>query len=399
VKQSGVFLLLAAGLIFLFSMLNFVVRHPEGTLDFINLYTAGTILRQGSERNLYDVALQTKIQREILPHGRFLPFDHPPFEAWLFAPLARLSFRHAFLVWAAVNLALLALIFYLLRFTGVRLSVNGSLVWIAVCFPLVAGVLVLGQDSLFLAPVFLLAFLALKRRWDFAAGLALGLGLFRFEILLPFAFIFLLRRRWKVLAGFSAASLAALAASLALVGWSGLVAYWRLLLEVGRTAGSEATGVEAATMPSLRGAVATLLGGVVPRSFHFPLILAGTLGLLVWAAWRFKAVARPRDPAFDLEFSFATIAALLASYHIFIHELTPLIVVAFLMLGYEGARRRQGLLGNRRGTALLLLFSLVFVVGGLSGFRDFSVLFVVLLGMMAWLAWELADLSKSAAAG
>ncbi|HEV2387826.1 MAG TPA: hypothetical protein VGS20_11290 [Candidatus Acidoferrales bacterium] len=40
--------------------------------------------------------------------------------------------------------------------------------------------------------------------------------------------------------------------------------------------------------------------------------------------------------ACDLEFALATVAALLASYHLFVHELTPLLVAAFPILGYEG---------------------------------------------------------------
>ena len=70
----------------------------------------------------------------------------------------------------------------------------------------------------------------------------------------------------------------------------------------------------------------------------------------------------------------ATIAALLASYHVFVHELTPLMVIAFLLLGYEGSRPRAGILGNRHATALLSLFAAIFGVGWLVfHFHAFSV--------------------------
>ncbi len=373
--------------------LNVTVRESSSALDFANFYTAGRILRQFPGRNLCDLALQMKVEREFMPKGLVLPYDHPPFEAWLFAPLAYFSYPHAFVLWGVINLALLALIVWLLRFTGCRLDTEGQLVWLLLCIPLVAGVLILGQDSLLLAVVFLLAYLALKRHWDHAAGLALGLGCFRFEIVLPLVFIFFVRRRWKVVAGFLAASILALLASVALVGWRGILDYVNLLQELGRLKGSLAYQDPVAAMPSLRGGLVTLLGGVIPHVLLLPLVLVATLALLGWAAWHFKNIARPEDPAFDLEFSLVSLGALLSSYYLFAHELTPLIVIGFLLLAYERTRPHEGILGNRRGTALLLLFAVVYGIGGtVFHFRDFSVLFIVLLGLMVWLSQELSIL-------
>ncbi|HVB99350.1 MAG TPA: hypothetical protein VNJ12_08490, partial [Candidatus Dormibacteraeota bacterium] len=87
----------------------------------------------------------------------------------------------------------------------------------------------------------------------------------------------------------------------------------------------------------------------------------GTLLLLFWAAWEFRHVSDPANSSFDLEFSLATVAALLASYHLFVHELTPLIVTGFLI-------------------------------------RSFSVLFIVLLGLMVWLSQEIEEGRKASQA-
>lgn len=387
VLLAGVFLLFALGQI---------VQNPEGEWDFIGLYTAGKIVREGSARQLYDVSLQKSVEHGFLPRGRFFPLDHPPFEAWLGLPLAYLSFAHAFVAWGGLNLALFGLVLYLLSCTGFRLDTTGLLVWLAACIPLLGGVLLLGQDSLLILPAFILAFLELRKRRDYAAGLVLGLGLFRFEIMFPLLFIFLLRRRWKVVAGFSVSALVALLASLALVGWRGMLDYARVLFEVGHATGSQANGVNVVTMPTLRGAVATLFRGVAAPQMMFPLILLGTLALLGWAAWEFRNIARPQEPAFALEFSLAVLAALLASYHLFVHELTPLIVIGFFMLAYEATRRRQGILENRKGTALLLIFAAVYGIGGIVfHFRDFSVLVIVLLGLMVWLSQELSALHRA----
>src|SRR5205085_178956 len=47
------------------------------------------------------------------------------------------------------------------------------------------------------------AFVALTRGLDFAAGLLVGLGLFKFQIVLPTALLFLFWRRWRFLTAFS----------------------------------------------------------------------------------------------------------------------------------------------------------------------------------------------------
>ncbi|HEV2387747.1 MAG TPA: glycosyltransferase 87 family protein [Candidatus Acidoferrales bacterium] len=394
--RAATFVLLGAGLVLLFFSLDFVVRHPQGTLDFANLYTGATILRQGHIRQLYDLGYQERIERQFIGDGHFLLFEHPPFEAWLYLPFAYLSYRRAFVAWAAFNLCLLGLIFYLIRFTGYRLGDASRYVWLAVCFPLVAGNLALGQDALLLALVFLLAYLALKQRREFASGLLLGLGLFRFEITLPFVAIFFLRRRWRLLLGFSIMCLLALGCSVTMIGWSGIEQYARIILAASRTGGS-AESADVGAMPSLRGALVTLAGGAMPAPYLFSVVLAGSLLLLGLAAAQFTSVARPEARAFDLEFSLSVVATLLASYHLFSQVTTPLILAAFLVLGYEDQAPPGVPWADRKGSLLFLLFTLVLIAGGIAHFREYSVLAVVLLGLYVWLGREISRLHKGRA--
>jgi hypothetical protein len=305
--------LLAASFAILAIPLNIMAK--DYLVDFTNFYVGGKIVRDGRVNHLYDVALQQKLEREVAPAGGvFQPYLHPPFEALLFAFLAGFSYPHAFLLWAAANLLVLALLVYLLKFTGLRLSTQGYAIWMMFCLVLMLLTLGLGQDVLLLAPVFLGAFLALRRRWDYLAGLVLGVGLYRFEILLPFAFIFLLRRRWKLFVGFTMMGVAELLVSAAVVGWAGLLHYVQVLVRVGGASSSAwALGMwEVEQMPSLHGAFGVLLSSVLPHKLLFLLVLAATLFLLGWAAWEFKSLDCPEDPAFNLEFCLATIAALLA---------------------------------------------------------------------------------------
>lgn len=375
----------------LFSLIGGFARNRDQTLDFATFYTAGQVVRQGLSRHLYQLPVQREIQRKF--DNAFLPYLHPPFEALLFVPLTVFSYPIALLVWDALNLLVWGLVAYRLQETGYRLTRFGKAAWWGFCGVFLFAILILGQDTLLLAAVFFFAFLALKQGREYATGFWLGLGLFRFEVVLPFVFIFLLRRRWKLLASFFAVSMAAAGVSVVMVGWKGLWTYGKLLVEAGQTTGRGMHVVHVATMPSLRGLLATVFGGITPANILFPLVLAASLALLIWSAWQFRSLSRPQSSAFDLEFSIATIAALLASYHVFVHELTPLMVIAFLLLGYESARPRAGILGNRRATALLLLFAAIFGIGWLVfHFHAFNVEALVLLGLVAELAMELARL-------
>jgi hypothetical protein len=170
-----------------------------------------------------------------------------------------------------------------------------------------------------------------------------------------------------------------------------------LPLTVGRTGGSEVNGVFLSLTPSLRGALVILLGGMIPALEVFLIVAAGSLILVGWSAWRFTSLSQPEDPAFDLQFCLAAIAALLASYHLYAHELTPLILVAFIALGYERKARRDGRMSVVKSASLLLLCFLMALGAGLR-IHGVSLLFFILLGLGIWLSLEISALRKFAAA-
>src|SRR6478609_7096062 len=123
-----------------------------GYPDFTSSYTAGKSIVQGRSRQLYDLETQFAIQREFASEVKNrenpLPFNHPPFEALLFAPLARLPYVAAYLVWTTLNLALILGFWILLR--PLLPSLQGFLLALPLLamfafFPLVMALLQ-GQD-------------------------------------------------------------------------------------------------------------------------------------------------------------------------------------------------------------------------------------------------------------
>ncbi len=298
--------------------------------DFEAFYLAGTILRTAGPDHLYDVALQQQLSSAFYPHHPFI-YNHTPLEALLFWPLAALPFRTALLVWSAVTLLVVAIALSLLARTGRRLRPPWLELFAILALLLTWIILARSQDTAFLLLATVGGLLLLQRGREGAAGAVLGLGLYRFEVMLPLLAIFALRRRWRLLSGAAAVAAVGLLGSWALVGTAGLRAYLQVLLASGQVKGGWG-GVVMEGMPNLRGLLVVLLGGVLPPRLLLAVIVLASAALLLWAARCCTALDAPGDFRLPLHYSIAIIAALLASYHLFQATLVPLLLVAFVAL-------------------------------------------------------------------
>jgi hypothetical protein len=314
-----------------------------GLPDFCIFYTAGKMVRAGQGARLYDNALQQSVQSEFAPEGvarrgSILPYNHLPFEALLFAPLAALPFVAAYSIWFAVNLGILLAIAYLLRRDLEHLRVFPLWLWIlaAPAFLPILIALLQGQDSLVLLFAYVMAFRALWRESEFSAGAWLALGLVKYHLLLPFLFVFLWRRRTRVLAGFLAvASLLGLI-SVAVVGWDGLLSYPGYVLREEHNS-RYLWNFSRNNTPNLR----SLLIGLWPGqeneeqkedSLGFGTILVLTSLLLLAATVRsWPKSYEPASAVFQLAFALNLLATLLLSYHSFLHDMSILFLMILLV--------------------------------------------------------------------
>jgi len=73
-------------------------------------------------------------------------------------------------------------------------------------------------------------FVSLKRGRLFLAGALLGLGLFRFHIVVPLMLLFVVRKQWKVIRGFHCHSDSGYSCFPFITGWQGAIKYVYLLL-------------------------------------------------------------------------------------------------------------------------------------------------------------------------
>jgi hypothetical protein len=338
--KFSVFLYLS-GMVMIHAAVVWSVREQirKGYSDFSIYYCAGTIVRQGQGRQLYDSATQFNVQRAFSPQATLrvdaLPYNHPPFEALLFAPLAYLDYPSAFALWALANLAMLLSLPFLLQPELHHLRNYPWPLWILAAlafFPIFLSLLQ-GQDAILLLFLYTLAFVCLRKKRDLLAGLWLALGLFKPHLILPFLFLLLVQGRKKVLYGALPMAAILVGVSLAVVGWEGCRLYPRYVLHLESTMAHGA--IMPADMPNVRGILYLLLHG---SSRVGPATLVASAGLLLLAAWR----CRDRTNLFSLKFSLAAVATILVSYHALGHDLSmlmlPVLLVANESLGKEDIR-------------------------------------------------------------
>ena len=309
--------------------------HLQSAQDFSIFYTGSRIVWSGLSAHLYDLSVQAQYQ--TAPYRlQPLPFNHPAYELILFLPLAKLSFNSAYWAWTALNVVMTLVIAYLLsrhlpyfpRSPGVG---AWSFVAAMASFPLIWA-LCQGQDSILLLLIFVLVYLNLKSGKEATAGIILATGLFKFTLIVPFAVVFLLRGRWRFLAGFLGGSALVAGISIWITGIGGAYQYIQLLSLL---AGHPSVGyINPLLMPDARGFLLTILAGSGVHRQGFEVISAAVSILLLVVPFLTFRSQKPCD-RFDLWFGLNLTVALVVSPHLYWHDLSvlllPLLLVANLL--------------------------------------------------------------------
>ena len=305
--------------------------HPPAIemTDFSVTYIGARMVYEGRGAKLYDLAEQQKTKHALFTRAQPLIFEHPPFEALLLAPFGALKYKTAYLIWGLLNVAVWLYLPYLLR--PYAPSPQNDLAYLALwlLFPPLGIALYQGQSSLLLLLVFALAFISLKRGNQFRAGLWLGLGLFKFQFVLPLILIFLLRRKWKVFGGFAVVASALAVLSFVAVGFTGITDYVRLMLNVAGHAHNFSYG-KASDMATLQAFSNTVLGSFLSAPVIHFIVAAGSAAMIVLAARKFRTDTN--EPAFDQFFALSIVVALATGIHMFAHDMSPLALSAFLVM-------------------------------------------------------------------
>jgi hypothetical protein len=371
-----------------------------GSPDFSIFYTAGLMLRRGQGGSLYNNLSQLRVQREFALAARDrdgpLPYNHPPFEAALYIPLTYLSYLHAYELWAALNCFLLVGIALFLRphIPHLRSAFPWMPLLAELAFFPIAYALMQGQDSIMLLALYCLAYAALRRGRELEAGAWLGLGLFKFHLVLPFVFILLLRRRLRAGLGVLLSGCLDGLISWALVGWRELLDYPRFTWEINRHPPMRA--IVPRNMPNLRGLFTGWSGGPAASLWLEIVLLLVSVAMVMWAARQWEA-ADPSDAArWNNGFSIALIVTFLVSYHGYNQDMSILFLPLALLFDRLLQTRPQGWYNFALKLGLgLMFFSSLYQILTLH-YSHQHLFALVLVGLACTLASWNASLKRSA---
>jgi Glycosyltransferase family 87 len=295
--------------------------------DFSLTYVGARIVHQGGGSRLYDLSFQKQVRDSLFEHPNPLFYEHPPFEALILSPLSVFPFRTSYMLWGLLNAAVwLALMFVLRPFLPWPREDLGYLcLWFL--FAPVGVALFQGQSSIFVLGSYALVFIELQQDRQLTAGFWLGLGLLKLQFILPFAFIFLVRRKWRFLLGFTVSSCLVLVLSIIAVGWNGIVGYIRLLSDVNNNPQNLSYG-SATDMPTIYGFIHAILGREIPPRGLNLIVACLSLALLALVGRKWQSVANCKSN--ELMFAAAIANSLLAGSHMFTHDFSPLLLALFV---------------------------------------------------------------------
>jgi Glycosyltransferase family 87 len=317
------------------------------------------MLKAGEAHRLYDYETQKQFQDAIVsPQRTALPFVSPAYHALLFALFSVFSYRTAFFLFLAFNIATLATSYSLLRpwLQNLRAVHPWLPSGIFLGFLPVAYALIQGQDSLLLTALLSAAFTFLARGRDFFAGLLVGLGLFKFSIVLPLVLLFLIWQRWNFLRGFVASAIPLSLLSISITGIAQTKLYVSSLFAI---AGLHHSISNLSRYPLTLGQMANVHGfvfGLADRVAPIPwlelLTIVFSFAVLAWTALKGRSV----NPS-SKQLLLAIPCSVLVSHHTYIHDLSVLLVPMIVLLGLfvssEGNTHTQRKLINR---AAFLMF-------------------------------------------
>jgi glycosyl transferase family 87 len=334
--------------------------------DFPDFYCAARMLAEGHGHQLYDAGVQRECQAHYAARVGTL-YIHPPFEAVLYLAVAWLPLRHAYWLWSVISVAFLGL-------AARRLTKEALFPWdwrlllvVWLTFVPLLLCLVQGQDSILLLLLVTLACAALRHGRAFAAGCWLGLGLFKFQLVVPLALLIVLiygkESRARLAEGFGLVALALAGLSAAICGWSVFTIYPQFLLHL---QAQTFAGIIPEAMANVRG-LTYLFFHSDQSLWAIAAVSILSVGALVktltyWRHVRLTAYRGPtatRQDEFDRAFAYAVLFALLVSYHLNPHDLSLLLLPISVLLHQTLAGARRQL--NRSGWMALGLLGVLFL--------------------------------------
>jgi hypothetical protein len=347
-------------LVLSFVLVGVTIAHQIGDahFDFGIFYYAAHMVFDGARHALYDLPTQHAFQDQF-HRAANLPFRNPPFVLIPFLGIAKLPIEVAFIIWTAISLALFFLsVRALARHAGLRYG-NWPIL-LSLVFAPVAWTLGHGQFSLLVLAAYVLTYSLWRRGRFFLGGLALSVATFKFQLVVGFVAVLLLKRKWREVLGFTTGSAIFLAISIAMTGIPALLSYPLFVRATEGGVGSQ----EPYKMASWRGLLS--LVGVD----HAIVVATLSIVTILFCAHLWRDL--------DTGFVAAILATMLVSYHFSLTDLSLFLIPCFLSVR----------IGFPKKHLMPLVLSALFLPEILGAFGARYALLAIPLATCLWWIWR-----------
>ena len=382
-RAHGTILALCLWTVYLWTIASPGLQDRNGKLkgtDFLHLYTLGSLAIEHRGADLYDMNAQVALAAQRVPEAagiRYLPL-YPPQVSVFFTPLAHFSYGCALGLWWCGSAVIYGMCCYSVWRGCTNLRAQGTTVaLLAVAYPAFLHLIAWGQTSALALACFTVMFFFLRDRREFLAGIALGCLIFKPQLGLAAAILFVSIGAWKTVLGAVLSATAQLSVGVFYYGseqlrqWMGMIRHVPALLPL--------LEPKLYQTHSLRTFWSMILPWPEVSFVLYILSAAVVLGLTI-GCW-----TRPVPLA--LPYSTLLVASVLVAPHLTVYDLVilapALILLADWLLGQP-----LTLLNRLLGTLLYLVFMLPL----LALFTPWIHVQLSVLAMAAalWVIWKIS---------
>ncbi len=330
------------------------LRDRNGNLkgtDFLHLYTAGSVAAAHRGADLYDMNAQAALAAQRVPEAagiHYLPL-YPPQVSVFLAPLAHLSYGWALFLWWCGSAAVYGICCYCIWRACPNLRGHGGTVaLLAAAYPAFFHLIAWGQTSAAALACFTLMFFLLRDKRDFLAGVVLGCLIFKPQLGLAGAILFVSIGAWKTVLGAVLSAAGQLSVGVVYYGIEPLRQWTHVLRNVGK--------VLPLLEPKLyqTHSLRTFWSMLVPWpgiSFGLYVLSAAAVVGVTVALWKWGQAALP------LRYSALLLASVLVAPHLTVYDLV-ILAPAFILLADWLVDQQRALSTRWLGTLLYLVYAL-----------------------------------------
>ena len=390
VRIHGLLLAICLWSVYCWDMSSPGLRDRNGLLkgtDFLHFYTLGLVALEHRGSELFDMHAQAVLTEARVPQAAgiyYVPL-YPPQVSMFFAPLARMPYGRALVLWLVLDALTYAVCCGAVWRVCPNLRSDGMTVLIlAIAFPAFFHLVAWGQTSALALACFTVAFLALRVGRQFLAGFAIGCLIFKPQLLLAAVVVFAGAAAGRLIVAAVAAATLQLASAWLYYG-PGVLGRWMTAVVHVREV---LPWLEPKTyqMHSLRAFWAILLPWPGVASIFYVVSSAVVLIFAV-ACWRSRL-------PLGLRYAALLVATVSVSPHLTVYDLV-ILAPAFLLVADWAAGERQRASNREEARSASWMRVLVYLcyalplLGPLARWTHVQLSVVALAGLL-WVVWGVA---------